>query len=224
MFKRSQFNHVDLCAAVSANAKSDCPGRHGNRSRSKASRPLQISAVRQTDHGGPGDYFIYLREANPPSDKRQRYYSVFFDNDIPKAPDWTKDPRSSLRRNSRSSCSFEMMKRAAPSRRPAATSVRRGDVTDRGWKRQFDDPIPLPRGRQLVTLEDAAVYIMKLPKAEQNIEEWQTAVGCLIGAAEGRDFMMPARIGVLRALNRNVERTFTDRKDSHWGKRKLKRD
>src|SRR5712691_8617777 len=24
----------------------------------------------------------------------------------------------------------------------------------RGWKRRFDDPIPLPRGRQLVTLKD----------------------------------------------------------------------
>src|SRR5258706_1075870 len=28
-------------------------------------------------------------------------------------------------------------------------------VADRGWKRRFDEPIPLPRGRQLVTLEDA---------------------------------------------------------------------
>ncbi len=36
------------------------------------------------------------------------------------------------------------------------------------WSRAFDDPIPLPRGRQLVTLKDAADYIMKLPKAEQN--------------------------------------------------------
>jgi hypothetical protein len=76
------------------------------------------------------------------------------------------------------------------------------------WSAEFDDPIVLPRGRQLVTLEDAAAYIMKLPKAEQDLEEWQTAVGCLIGAAEGRDFVMHARIGVLRALNRNIERTF----------------
>jgi hypothetical protein len=37
----------------------------------------------------------------------------------------------------------------------------------------------------------------------------------LIGAAEGRDFLMHARIGVLRALNRNVERTLTDRKEMH---------
>jgi hypothetical protein len=80
------------------------------------------------------------------------------------------------------------------------------------------------RGRQLVTLEDAAAYIMKLPKAEQHFEEWQTAVEYLIGAAEGRDFLMHARIGVLRALNRNVERTLTDRKEMHWGRRRLKRD
>ena len=81
------------------------------------------------------------------------------------------------------------------------------------------------RGRQLVTLEDAAGYIMKLPKAEQALEEWQTAIGCLIGAAEGRDFLMHSRIGMLRALNRNTERVFNpDRKDTHWAKRKLARD
>jgi hypothetical protein len=65
---------------------------------------------------------------------------------------------------------------------------------------RFDDPIELPRG-QLVTLQDAASYIMALPKAEQNLPEWQTAIGCLIGAAEGRDFLMHARIGMLRAFN-----------------------
>jgi hypothetical protein len=92
------------------------------------------------------------------------------------------------------------------------------------WARPFDDAILLPGGRELLTLRDAAHYIMKLPKADQEFEEWQTAIGCLIGAAEGRDFVMHARIGVLRALNRNIERTLTDRKDSHWGKRKLKRD
>jgi hypothetical protein len=36
---------------------------------------------------------------------------------------------------------------------------------------------------------------------------------------------MMARIGVLKALNRNVVREFyPDRKETHWGKRKLKRD
>jgi hypothetical protein len=74
-------------------------------------------------------------------------------------------------------------------------------MSDKDWKRPFDDPIPVPGGRQLVTLKDAANYVMALPKAEQNHERWQTAIACLIGAAEGRDFIMHARVGMLRALN-----------------------
>ena len=42
---------------------------------------------------------------------------------------------------------------------------------------------------------------MKLPKADQAAAAWQTATRCLIGAAEGRDYLMHARIGMLRALN-----------------------
>jgi hypothetical protein len=45
-------------------------------------------------------------------------------------------------------------------------------MADRGWKRPFDDPIQLQRGRSLITLEDAGNYIMKLPKAEHQAAEW----------------------------------------------------
>jgi hypothetical protein len=41
---------------------------------------------------------------------------------------------------------------------------------------------------------------MKLPKANQAAPEWQTAIACLIGAAEGRDFLMHARIGMMRGI------------------------
>jgi hypothetical protein len=51
---------------------------------------------------------------------------------------------------------------------------------DRGWKRPFDDAIPLPRGRQLVTLQDAGAYITKLPKSEHTAAEWQAAMEALI--------------------------------------------
>jgi hypothetical protein len=44
------------------------------------------------------------------------------------------------------------------------------------WTREFDEPIPLPRGRQIVTLRDAAEYIQHLPKIEQLLDEWQAAV------------------------------------------------
>jgi hypothetical protein len=48
------------------------------------------------------------------------------------------------------------------------------------WSRPFDEPIPLPRGRQLVTLQDAGKYITKLPKAEHEAGEWQAAMEALI--------------------------------------------
>jgi hypothetical protein len=96
---------------------------------------------------------------------------------------------------------------------------------NKGWRRRFEDPRPLPRGRQLVTLEDAGKYITKLPKVEQQLDEWQTATEALIMAAEGRGPLLHARVGMLRALNRHVERVFNpDRKDHHWGRRKLARD
>jgi hypothetical protein len=98
-------------------------------------------------------------------------------------------------------------------------------MATKGWKRPFDDPIPLPRAPQLVTLEDAAKYIQKLPKAEQHLAEWQAAVEALLLVVENNGPTMMARIGVMRALNRHVVREFNpDRKDTHWGKRKLKRD
>jgi hypothetical protein len=47
----------------------------------------------------------------------------------------------------------------------------------------------------------------------------------LILVAESGGPTMLARIGVMRALNRHVERVFNpDRKETHLGKRKLKKD
>ena len=43
--------------------------------------PLEISAVRPSDHG-PGSYFVCVRDGNPPPDKPRRYYATFFDNDL----------------------------------------------------------------------------------------------------------------------------------------------
>ena len=82
----------------------------------------------------------------------------------------------------------------------------------------------MPYGRELLTLKDAADYITKLPKKESDLPEWQTAIEVLMLCSRGGPTMV-ARIGVMKALNRHVERVFNpDRKDHHWGKRKLKRD
>jgi hypothetical protein len=98
-------------------------------------------------------------------------------------------------------------------------------MTAKGWSRKFDEPILLPKGRQLVTLKDAGTYITKLPKAEHTTPEWQAAMEALILVATRGGPTMFARIGVMRALNRHVERVFNpSRKETHWGRRKLARD
>jgi hypothetical protein len=68
------------------------------------------------------------------------------------------------------------------------------------WRRPFDDPIPIPRGRQLVTLQDAGTFIKKLPKAEHDAPEWQAAMEALLLVVELGGPTMFARIGVVRAL------------------------
>ena len=82
----------------------------------------------------------------------------------------------------------------------------------------------MPDGRKLLTLKDAADYVTKLPKKESDSPEWQAAIEVLLLVSRGGPTTM-ARIGVMRALNRDVERVFNPaRKDTNWGKRKLKRD
>jgi hypothetical protein len=72
---------------------------------------------------------------------------------------------------------------------------------------------------------DLAAKQTALPKSKQQSSQLQAAGEAVIMAAEDLGPLMHARIGVLRALNRNVERVFdSSRKETHWGKRKLKRD
>jgi hypothetical protein len=93
------------------------------------------------------------------------------------------------------------------------------------WSRRFEDPVILPDGRALVTLEDAGNYITALPKAEHMAPEWQAAMEALILVATSGRPTMFARIGVMRALNRHHVREFNpSRKDHHWRCRKLKRE
>jgi hypothetical protein len=88
------------------------------------------------------------------------------------------------------------------------------------WDQEFFDPIVSPGRKPLLTLRDAAHYITKLPKAEHDAEEWQAAMQALLLVAGHDGPTMFARIGVMRALNRHVERVFnTSRKDHNWGRR-----
>jgi len=70
------------------------------------------------------------------------------------------------------------------------------------WSTRFDEPISIPEGGKLITLQHAADYIMRLPNELQQELCWQTAVENLLNAAElGGGWLMFARIGMLRALN-----------------------
>ena len=70
------------------------------------------------------------------------------------------------------------------------------------WSAPLEEPIRLRGGRELATLQQAADYIMKLPKTVQRQQRWQVAVENLINAAEvGGGWLMFARIAVMRALN-----------------------
>jgi len=66
-----------------------------------------------------------------------------------------------------------------------------------------------------VTLRHAADYIMKLPKAEQDLDEWQAAVEAMLLVVELDGPTMMARIGVMRALNRGYVREFNSSRKRH---------
>jgi hypothetical protein len=62
-------------------------------------------------------------------------------------------------------------------------------------------------------------------RSQNTTPECRAAMEALLLVAENSGPPMFARIGVMRALNRHVERVFDpSRKDKHWGKRKLNRD
>jgi hypothetical protein len=92
-------------------------------------------------------------------------------------------------------------------------------------------PMGRPQRLRRCRVDDATRPMMasgracrKASKASQKLPHWQAAVEALIVAAEGRGPLLHARVGMLRAMNHGRERIYSDRKETHWGKRKLKRD
>ena len=96
----------------------------------------------------------------------------------------------------------------------------------KGWLTRFDEPIVLEDGTELATLRDAIQYLAEtVPKAERDHEKVLSAADHLTRSAEQGYPMFFARAATLQAIHRNRKRVFDpNRKDHHWGKRKLKRD
>jgi hypothetical protein len=68
------------------------------------------------------------------------------------------------------------------------------------WSTRFPDPIILPAGGKLVTLQDAGEYITGLPNQTHDAPPWQNAMHVLIQAAEYDGPIEFARLGMLQAL------------------------
>jgi hypothetical protein len=96
------------------------------------------------------------------------------------------------------------------------------------WKRRFDDTIATPEGGTIKTLDDARAYLItfKVPRQPDKKLMLTNALRTVLGAAEGTDHIMHARIAVGRWVHRDdpPKQFDPDLKLPKWGKRKLKRD
>jgi len=68
------------------------------------------------------------------------------------------------------------------------------------WFRKFDEPIPLPNGRELLTLSEAADFIIGLPPEITALADWQIAMAALGQVSETGPTKL-ARIAFLKALD-----------------------
>lgn len=85
------------------------------------------------------------------------------------------------------------------------------------WDAEFDEPVPPPHKKQARTLREAADYVMKLPRTEQDLPEWRAAVSPLMVVAEHKGPPMFARMGLMQALNRGKPPAApSERKDTPW--------
>jgi hypothetical protein len=96
------------------------------------------------------------------------------------------------------------------------------------WNRRFDDTIETPDGRKIKTLDDARRYLVTfaVPKQPDKKQMLAVALRAVLGAANGTDLMMHARIAVGRWVHRDAPPPDfgSAPKSPSWGKRKLKRD
>src|SRR5579872_5273775 len=68
------------------------------------------------------------------------------------------------------------------------------------WDTEFESPIPLPSGAELVSLRDAIEYIRCLPESAREHEFWQMAIKDIARAVETPACRVIARRAVVRAI------------------------
>lgn len=84
------------------------------------------------------------------------------------------------------------------------------------WDQLFSEPIPLPEGGRLDSLQDAGAYITRLPKAEHDVPRWQTAMHVLLQAADHGGPLEFARLGMMQALHPRPEPHYDASRKNAW--------
>ena len=96
------------------------------------------------------------------------------------------------------------------------------------WSRRFDDPVPMPDGRMIRTIGEAAEYATSLPRKTGATKPWQLAAKLLQEAAEhGGPFVFMAQIVFYKAVHGETSPPIGNpeaNKGRNWGKRKLARN
>jgi hypothetical protein len=94
-------------------------------------------------------------------------------------------------------------------------------MSERGWSRAFFDP--MPDGRELRTLRDAADYITKLPKREHDSLAWRVATEALLLVAEHGGGCALVRCGANASSSRTQEERHAVRTENSIRGRRSKR-
>ena len=94
------------------------------------------------------------------------------------------------------------------------------------WDLKFPEPIPMPQGKPLVTLRDAGAYVTSLPLKIHDAKAWQTAMECLLLAADKGGPIEFARLAMEKALRPKPEPVYRPHStEPKWrNPRKLVRD
>ncbi len=70
------------------------------------------------------------------------------------------------------------------------------------WFASLEVPVLLPGRRQIRTLDEARAWLVSLPNADVNSDEFSTAVRALNMAADGRCPMTEAHLAILDLLKK----------------------
>lgn len=87
------------------------------------------------------------------------------------------------------------------------------------WSDRLVRPVELPNGIKIVTLEDAAIYFQKLPKAKRDEPLIADSMRIIIDVAEGRMPDLLAQSAVAHIVNGPVQLLNRKKPDRPWLKR-----